>query len=96
MENIKNVHILVTKSLPTLENCPERAFWGMPQCGKASRCGNALVFIFFHDRFGLEGRNSRLVVEHRRRWPGAEGDAQNGLTTSTIVFGTLLGKPYSF
>ena len=50
---------MVAKSLSTLEICPERAFWGLPQCGKASRCENALVLNFFHDRFGLDGRNSR-------------------------------------
>ena len=45
----------------------------------------ALVFIFFHDRFGLDGQNSRGASSPR--WPaGAEGDAQNGLTPPRLLF----------
>ena len=59
------MHILAAKSLSTLEICPERAFLGLPQCGKASRCENALVFNFFHDRFGLDGRKIKpLYLTH--------------------------------
>ena len=59
MEKIKNVHILAAKTRSTLKICPEQPFWGLPQCRTGSRCENALVFNFFHDRFGLDGRNSR-------------------------------------